>query len=67
MNRTEEKLVQCDDNGGCGECACECHTDVAIPGPHIASCKFADPDYVPPDFVEKVSRMPITFTPNGTN
>ena len=42
MNRTEEKLVQCDDNGGCGECACECHTDVAIPGPHIASCKFAD-------------------------
>ena len=43
----EVQTVQCDDNGGCGECACECHTAVATPGPHIASCKFADPDYVP--------------------
>ena len=46
--------VQCDDNGGCGECACPCHGPEANPGPHIATCKFADDDYVPPDFVRKV-------------
>ena len=45
-------LVDTANNGGCGECACECHTDVAVPGPHIPTCKFADPDYVPPDFIE---------------
>jgi hypothetical protein len=39
-------------NGGCGTCACPCHTDVEEPGPHIATCKFADDDYVPPDFRE---------------
>lgn len=38
-------------NGGCGECACPCHTDVEDPGPtHLATCKFADDDYVPPGF-----------------
>jgi len=41
-------------NGGCGACDCPCHTDVPDPGPHIASCKFADPDYVPPDFESRV-------------
>lgn len=46
--------VRCADNGGCGECACECHTDVPVPGPHLASCKFSDQDYVPPDFERQV-------------
>ncbi len=49
--------VHCADNGGCGECACPCHTDVAVPGPHIATCKFADPEYCPPDFAATVRAM----------
>lgn len=48
-------MVKCADNGGCGPCACECHTDVEIPGPHIATCKFSDPDYAPPDFARRVA------------
>ena len=48
------EMMKCADNGGCGECACECHTDVEIPGPHLVSCKFSDPDYVPPDFALRV-------------
>lgn len=48
------RTVACADNGGCGPCNCQCHTDVDDPGPHIPSCKFADIDYVPPDFVDKV-------------
>jgi hypothetical protein len=27
---------------------------VADPGPHLASCRFSDPDYTPPDLVSKV-------------
>ena len=50
--RVKVTMVKCADNGGCGQCACACHTDVANPGPHLATCKFADPDYVPPDFLE---------------
>jgi hypothetical protein len=50
------ELIQCDDNGGCGECECPCHTDVDDPGDHIATCKFADPTYTPPDFIEKAER-----------
>ena len=47
--------VKTADNGGCGECACPCHTDVEDPGPtHLPTCKFADPDYCPPDFRETV-------------
>lgn len=41
-------------NGGCGECACACHTDVEEPGPHIPTCRFADLDYTPPDFLATV-------------
>lgn len=52
---TEVKLVQTNDNGGCGPCECPCHSDVEDPGPdHLPTCKFADDDYVPPDFVETV-------------
>ena len=40
-------------NGGCGECACHCHSDEAeIPPGHLATCKFADDNYVPPGFEE---------------
>ena len=49
-------LIRCANNGGCGECACPCHTDVDDPGEHIATCKFADPDYTPPDFAQQVER-----------
>ena len=49
--------VHCADNGGCGECACPCHMDGAVPGPHIATCKFADPEYCPPDFAATVRAM----------
>lgn len=46
--------IKTDNNGGCGECACECHDDsIEMPAPHIAMCKFADLDYCPPDFHEK--------------
>lgn len=31
---------------------CPCSTDVEEPGPHIPSCPYADPDYVPPGFAE---------------
>ena len=55
MNNVEAAEVKCDDNGGCGECACQCHTDTPWPEPHIATCKFADPNYVPPDFARRVS------------
>jgi hypothetical protein len=51
-NEVKVTLVECANNGGCGECACPCHTDVPDPGPHIETCKFADPDYTPPDFLE---------------
>lgn len=43
--------VRTANNGGCGECACHCHSnDDDIPPGHLASCRFADPMYVPPDF-----------------
>jgi hypothetical protein len=43
--------VRTANNGGCGECACHCHSDEEhIPPGHIPACKFADPDYVSPDF-----------------
>ncbi len=46
------------DNGGCGECACHCHSDEEdIPPGHLASCKFADPNYVPPGFREQATEM----------
>jgi hypothetical protein len=51
-NEVKVTLVECANNDGCGECACPCHTDVPDPGPHIETCKFADPDYTPPDFLE---------------
>ena len=41
-------LVKTPNNGGCGECECDCHTDVPNPRAHIHTCKFADLDYVPP-------------------
>lgn len=49
-------LVRTSDNGGCGDsCACHCHSEVDdIPPGHIDGCRFADPDYTPPDFAEKV-------------
>ena len=50
-------MVRCADNGDCGDCACPCHTDVAVPGPHIATCKFANPEYCPPDFAATVRAM----------
>lgn len=50
--------VKTANNGGCGECACDCHDySIPIPGPHIPTCKFADLDYVPPDFVATVMAM----------
>lgn len=42
-------------NGGCGKCACHCHSArIDIPPGHIPSCKFADPNYVSPEFEEVV-------------
>lgn len=32
----------------CPDCPCECHTPVEVPGPHIPTCVYADPDYVAP-------------------
>lgn len=31
---------------------CPCRTDLDDPGPHIASCPYADPEYAPPGFQE---------------
>lgn len=50
-------LIKTADNGGCGECACPCHTDVPDPGPHLTTCRFADLDYCPPDFAATVRAM----------
>jgi hypothetical protein len=33
---------------GCDEaCACACHTEVEEPGPHLPTCKYADPEFEP--------------------
>lgn len=50
----QANTIKTANNGGCGECACHCHSDKpAIPAGHIESCKFADPTYVPPDFAPR--------------
>jgi hypothetical protein len=36
---------------------CPCQTDVEIPGPHIASCPWSDPDYLPPHWHERAAAM----------
>lgn len=52
---SQVNYVKTSNNGGCGECACHCHSDtLEIPPGHIQSCKFADPDYVPADFAATV-------------
>jgi len=36
----------------CSDCACHCHSlDEDIPPGHLDTCAFADPDYMPGDFI----------------
>lgn len=45
MNETTPKACAPD-------CPCPCHGDADEPGPHLPTCAFADPDYVPEGFEE---------------
>jgi hypothetical protein len=42
-------------------CKCECHTDVDVPGPHVATCLWADPNYEPPGMRAEMERLAAHF------
>jgi hypothetical protein len=48
------------DKAGCAaSCACACHNlgDDTDPGPHKATCRYADPDFMPP--ISRVAYVPL--------